>query len=183
MKKEKLLVPVIFIVTAIIIICACALWGNGSAERNAAREIKKCEKQITDFLTAYQMKDLECGKYLSGWYENEPFVEFNGYFATFAEKMKFEIINTEKKGDSYIVHVAITNVDFGAVFEEVRDLSNNQPDSIGNVRTELENRLRAEDAPVKEFEVPVELDHEMKIIMTSEFADALFGSQPQYLIY
>ncbi len=172
MKKKKLLIPILIIVIAITII----LCERGFLEKN-----KRCEEKVKDFLTAFQMKDKECGKYLLG-HENEPF-EFNGYLAILAENMKFEINYSEKKEDSYIVHVVITNVDFGAVFEGLHNTYKNQPDSIGNIQTELENRLRAKDAPVREFEVPVEVDNEMKIIMTSDIYNALFGGFPQYLIY
>lgn len=145
----------------------------------SSREKEQCKENVAAFLDSYQQKDSSCGEYLLGDEEDSD-VEFNGFQSILAEPIKYEINSVEINDDNNIVNVTVTNVDFGKVVEElVNDTSlTNSSDSI---LAELEKRLSSDDAPTKEFEVPIRLNKEYKIEMTSELSNALLGGYTEYI--
>lgn len=156
------------------ILCVSVLYGCSSKEET------QCQENVEAFLTAYQAQDKACGKFLSGNYE-EVSVEFEGFQAVLAESIKFEIESSEIDKDSNVINVVITNVDFGKVFEGMASSDDFQSNITEDIIIELEKRLQAEDAPVREFEVAIKLDKEQKIEMTSELSNALLGGYTQYI--
>ena len=152
-----------------LVLCGCA-----------SREKEQCKKQVTEFLTAYQAQDITCGKYLSGNNQDET-VKFEGFQSVLAEPIKFEVKSAEVNNDYNMVNVVITNVDFGTVFEGLVNSDDVQMDITENITAELEKRLQAEDAPMREFEIVVKLYKEQKIKMTGELSNALLGGYTQYI--
>ena len=154
-------------------LCVLMLCGCSSKEK------EQCKANVSAFLEAYQTKDTTCGKYLSGS-EKDANVEFEGFQSALADSITFKIKSVEENKESNIVNVVITNVDFKAVFE---DLVNDdlKVDSTESVVLELEKRLQADDAPMREFEVPVKLNEDQKIEMSSELSNALLGGYTQYI--
>lgn len=145
----------------------------------SSKEKEQCKDNVASFLDSYQQKDSSCGEYLLGDEEDSD-VEFNGFQSILAEPIKYEINSVEINDDNNIVNVTVTNVDFGKVVEElVNDTSlTNSSDSI---LAELEKRLGSDGAPTKEFEVPIRLNKEYKIEMTSELSNALLGGYTEYI--
>lgn len=144
-----------------------------------SQEKEQCKENVSAFLESYQAKDETCGKYLL---ENgkETGVEFEGFQAILAEPITFEIKSVETNKEYDIVNVVITNIDFKIIFEE---LVNDDLEIVSkeNIVLELEKRLQADEAPMREFEVPVRLNKEKKIEMTSELSNALLGGYTQYI--
>ena len=152
----------------VLILCGCS-----------SEEKEQCKENVSAFLEAYQAKDATCGKYLSGS-EEDTNVAFEGFQSVLADPITFEIKSVDVNKEYNVVNVVITNVDFEAVFEGLvnEDLA---VDSTENIALELEKRLQADDAPMREFEVPVKLNEEQKIEMTSELSNALLGGYTQYI--
>lgn len=171
--KERVMRKTIKFLLLISVLCVLGLCGCSSKEE------RQCQEQVKAFLTAYQEQDTTCGKYLSGNEDNES-VEFKGFQAILAEPVKFQIKSAEVNKDYNIVKVIVTNVDFGKVFEELVN-DDLQVETREAIVTELEKRLQAEDAPMREFEISVKLDKNQKIEMTSELSNALLGGYTQYI--
>lgn len=166
--KNKILQMIV-----LIILNVCVLYGCSSKEE------EQCKDVVTAFLTAYQLRDESCGKYLSLNNEDET-VDFEGFQSILAESLEFKIVSVELSDDYNIVNVIISNVDFGKVVDE---LVNNEADNLASddILRELEKKLQVQDAPLREFEVPVKLNEEQKIEMTSELSNALLGGYTQYI--
>lgn len=154
-------------------LCVLMLCGCSSKEK------EQCEENVSAILEAYQSKDETCGKYLSG-NEKDANVEFEGFQSVLADPITFEIKSVEVNKEYSIVNVVITNVDFEAVFEGLVN-DDLKVDSTESIALELEKRLQADDAPMREFEVPVKLNEEQKIEMSSELSNALLGGYAQYI--
>lgn len=146
----------------------------------SSEDAKQSKENVLAFLTAYQAQDETCGQYLAGNEENTN-VKFEGFQSILAEPIKFEINSVKEEKEYTIVNVNITNVDFGKVFEELANSDELQIDTTENIAAELKTRLQAEEAPVIEFEVPIKLNKENKIEMTSELSNALLGGYTQYI--
>lgn len=153
---------------SVLLLCGCS-----------SQDKEQCKENVSAFLESYQAKDETCGKYLLE-NEEETNVEFEGFQAVLAEPITFEIKSVETNKEYNVVNVVITNVDFKVVFEE---LVNDDLEIVSkeNIALELEKRLQADDAPMREFEVPVKLNEEQKIEMTSELSNALLGGYTQYI--
>lgn len=146
----------------------------------SSKEKEQCKEQVTGFLTAYQAQDSECGKYLAGS-EGDGTINFEGFQGVLAESIIFEVESVEIEDEYHVVNTIITNVDFGTVVEELANSEELNMETKEDILLELENRLKAEDAPEREFEVPIRLDKEMKVEMTSELSNALLGGYIEYI--
>lgn len=146
----------------------------------SSKEKEQCEEQITKFLTAYQAQDAVCGEYLTG-NEDDTAVNFEGFQSILAENITFEIDSVDVEEDYYVVTAIIENVDFGTVVENLANSNDLNIETTEDILQELEKRLQAEDAPKREFEVPIRLNNEMKIEMTSELSNALLGGYTEYI--
>lgn len=152
----------------VLILCGCS-----------SKEKKQCKENVSAFLEAYQAHNTTCGKYLSG-NDKDTNVAFEGFQSVLATPITFKIKSIEVNKEYNVVNVVITNVDFGAVFDGLVN-EDFAVDSSENIALELEKRLQADDAPMREFEVPVKLNEEHKIEMTSELSNALLGGYTQYI--
>ena len=155
------------------VICIPVLCGCSSEEEKQSRET------VSAFLTAYQEQDPACGEYLVGNEEGEA-VSFEGFQSVLASPLSFEIDSVDSEEDGYTVNVVITNVDFGAALESM-EADSFEPSSSDELLQELENRLCAEDAATRKFEVPVPVTQDQKIEMTSHLSNALLGGYTEYI--
>ena len=146
----------------------------------SSKEKEQCEEQVTKFLTAYQEQDTECGEYLKG-NEDDSAVSFEGFQSILAKNITFEIDSVDVEDDYYVVTAIIENVDFGTVVENLANSNDLNIQTKEDILQELEKCLQAKDAPKREFEVPIRLDSEMKIEMTSELSNALLGGYTEYI--
>lgn len=154
-------------------ICIPVLCGCSSEEE------KQSMDTVSAFLTAYQEQDPACGEYLVGNEEGEA-VSFEGFQSVLASPLSFEIDSVDSEEDGYTVNVVITNVDFGAALESM-EADSFEPSSSDELLQELENRLCAEDAATRKFEVPVPVTQDQKIEMTSHLSNALLGGYTEYI--
>ena len=146
----------------------------------SSKEKEQCEEQVMGFLTEYQAQNSECGKYLAGS-EDDSTINFEGFQSILAESITFEIDSVKIEDEYNVVNTVIRNVDFGTVFEGLANSEELNIETTEGIMLELEKRLEAEDAPEREFEVPIRLDKEMKIEMTSELSNALLGGYTEYI--
>ena len=146
----------------------------------SSKEKEQCKEQVTEFLTAYQAQDSECGKYLAGS-EDDSTINFEGFQSVLAESITFEIDSVKIEDEYNVVNTIIKNVDFGTVFEGLANTQELNVETTEDIMLELEKRLEAEDAPEREFKVPIRLDKEIKIEMTSELSNALLGGYMEYI--
>lgn len=152
----------------ISILCGCS-----------SEEERQSEETVSAFISAYQAQDPTCGEYLVGNEEGEA-VTFEGFQSILAAPLSFEIKSVDSEEDSYTVNVVITNVDFGATLESMEEDSF-EPASSEELLRELENRLQAEDAATRSFEVSVPVTQDQKIEMTSQLSNALLGGYTEYI--
>lgn len=158
---------------ALAVICIPNLCGCSSEDEEQSRET------VSAFLTAYQEQDPACGEYLADNEEGDA-VSFEGFQGDLAAPLSFEINSVDSEEDGYTVNVVITNVDFGAVLESM-EADSFEPSSSEELLQELENRLCAENAVTREFEVPVSVTRDQKIEMTSHLSNALLGGYTEYI--
>lgn len=158
---------------ALVVICIPILCCCSSEEKEQSKET------VSAFLTAYQKQDPACGEFLVGNEEGEA-VSFEGFQGVLATPLSFKINSVDSEKDGCTVNVVITNVDFGAVLESIESDSF-EPSSSEELLQELKNRLCAEDAVTREFEVPVSVTQDQKIEMTSHLSNALLGGYTEYI--
>lgn len=143
-------------------------------------EKKKCKDTVELFLTAYQKKDTKCGEYLSD-NEGEETVKFQGIQGIMAESITFQTESVDMGDKVNTVNVVIKNKDFSQVVEKIIQKKKDEILSSEDVKNIIIENLKQKDAPSRKFKVPIKLDKEGKIHMTSELSNALLGGYPEYI--
>ena len=140
----------------------------------SSEEEKQSEETVSAFLSSYQSQDPTCGEYLVGNEEGEV-VTFKGFQSILAAPLSFEIESVDTEDDGYTVNVVIINVDFGATLESMEEDSF-EPNSNEELLQELENRLQADNAATRSFDISVPVTQDQKIEMTPQLSNALLGA-------
>lgn len=159
-----------------LLICSLVLSACDSKDENASKEI------IENFLTSYQSLEEDAAQYLTIYGESDK-IQYNGIQSILAEQMIFDIGNTVRSADGYLVNVKITNVDFQVVFEKiVQDFK--QDDTQDDILKKLEEEMQAETVEKREFQIDIpvqKINGKYEIELTPELSNALFGGYNEYI--
>lgn len=172
-KRVLLLIAAILVLTAGIV---AALWFcRGAAQKKAA------ENAADQFMQAYIQQDgAGCEQLLLNG-GSEP-LEFSDAQTVLSQTITYKILGSEQVDDDAVaVSLEIENVDFSEIMEGIT--ANLQGELAENdIVTAIEEAAnQAENRKVYPCEVLVYCGEEEKIVITSNFSNALLGGFNEYL--
>jgi|GEM_PF-2406155 len=181
--KNKKIIGICIIVLVILVGVIIGLIILQNSKKNSNNDDADAKKTVSEFLTAYHNKDEKAAQYLTTTFNDTKFA-YKGFQGILAEKMTYKIIDSNvSKSDSTktTIDVELNNVDVASILKKYEQST--ETDS-NKMLSQVENEINAKSAPMKIFKITVTVvDYPtgMKIVMSSDFSNALLGGYNEYI--